>query len=185
MAAFTTLADVKAWLPVNGDADDTLLTNLIVAASAFIEVWIGRTLALTTYTAESYDGPGGARLALRHYPVVSVSALTIDGVTIPQATSPTANGWIRSSSGAGLVLRGYSFTSGIENVAVTYSAGFTSTPVDIAQACKELVGLRYKERDRIGFVSKAISGEVVTFTQRDMSEGIKTLLNAYREVRPV
>ncbi len=185
MAAFTTLADTKLWLGVTSSTDDTLLTNLIVAASAFIETWVSRTLGQATYTAETYDGPGGVRLALRNYPVLSISALSIDGISIPQSTSPAANGWVLSSSKAGVVLRGYTFSEGVENVLVTYSAGYATTPPDVAQACKELVGLRYKERDRIGFVSKAISGEVVTYSQKDMSEGIKTLLNSYREVRPI
>ena len=185
MAAFTKLDDLKAWLNISGNGDDDLLSKLIVAASAFIETWISRTIAQTTYTAETYDGPGGVRLGLRNFPVTAVASLAIDGVTIPAASGPTANGYILSASRTGLVLRGYRFTEGVENVVVTYTAGYASTPADVDQACKELIALRYKERDRIGYVSKSVGGEVVAFSQKDMSEGVKTLLNAYREVRPL
>ena len=51
---------------------------------------------------------------------------------------------------------------------VTYTAGYAATPPEIAQACIELVCLRYKERDRIGQVSKNLAGEVVAFSQKDM-----------------
>lgn len=185
MAAFTSVDDVKAWLGISASTDDALLAKLITAASAFIETWISRTIAQTTYTAESYDGTGGVRLSLRSYPALSVSAVTIDGVSIPQATTATMNGWVLASSRSGIALRGYTFTDGIENVTVTYSAGYATTPADVEQACKELVGLRYKERDRIGYVSKSVGGEVVAYSQKDMSESVKTLLNAYREVRPL
>lgn len=182
MAAFITLTEIRHWLDVKGTADDALLEDLIVAASKFIETWISRDLSSRSYT-ETYDGPGGRRLSLRAYPVTAVTSLTIDGATIPAAASSTDLGYV--ISGRGLALRGYRFTEGVENVAVTYVAGYDSVPVDVAQACKELVGLRYKERDRIGYVSKAVGGEVVAYSQKDMSEAVKTLLNAYREVRPI
>ena len=67
-----------------------------------------------------------------------------------------------------------------QNVAVTYTAGFAATPPEIEQACIELVALRYKERDRIGHVSKGIAGETVTFQQKDMPPDVQTLLDQYR-----
>jgi hypothetical protein len=49
-----------------------------------------------------------------------------------------------------------------------------------------LVAQRYRERTRIGEASKALmSGETVTFSQKDMSDDVKTLLAEYRAVAPV
>ncbi len=76
--------------------------------------------------------------------------------------------------------------AGIQNVVITYTAGYPSTPPEIAQACIELVALRYRERTRIGEVSKSLGGaETVTYSQKDLSDGIKTLLQQYRLVTPV
>ena len=56
----------------------------------------------------------------------------------------------------------------------------------IAQACTEQVALRYRERTRIGEVSRSMGGaETVTYSQKDVSDGIKTLLQQYRLVTPV
>src|SRR5262249_6589951 len=75
-----------------------------------------------------------------------------------------------------LALRGYVFTRRPQNVAVTYTAaGYATTPPDIAQACIELVAQHYRERSRIGEVSKTVGGgETVTFSQKDMSDPVKT-----------
>jgi hypothetical protein len=69
---------------------------------------------------------------------------------------------------------------------VTYTAGYPATPPEIAQACIELVALRYRERTRIGEVSRSVGGgETVTYAQKDMSAPIATLLQQYRVVAPI
>ena len=82
-------------------------------------------------------------------------------------------------------MRGYVFTRRPQNVIVTYTAGYATTPPEIAQAAIELVCQRYRERNRIGEVSKALgSGETVSFSQKDMSEDVKTALLPYRLATP-
>lgn len=184
----TTLDDVKAWLKTGQgafpDTDDALLARLITGASRFIESWLGRQIALTDWQ-EVRDGTGGQRLAFANVPVSTVLFLAIDGLAIPPAS--TDGGW-----GAGyvftpteLALRGYVFTRRAQNVVVTYTAGYATTPPDIAQACIELICQRYKERTRIGGVSRAIGGsETVTYAQQDMSDDLRLLLSQYRAVAP-
>ncbi|HTQ33569.1 MAG TPA: phage head-tail connector protein [Stellaceae bacterium] len=185
----TTLADVTSWLQTGQNpfpsVDDALITRLITAASQFIQSWLQRQIAVSDWI-ETRDGDGGQRLVFANFPVSGVLSLTIDGPAIPPA--PTGGGF-----GAGyvfspteLALRGYVFTRRPQNVVITYTAGYAAVPPDIAQACVELVAQRYRERTRIGEVSKAMmSGETVTFSQKDMSDGVKTLLTQYRAVAPV
>jgi len=187
------LSDVTAWLQTGQNpfpaVDDSLLSRLVTAASGFIESWLQRQIAVGDWI-EIRDGTGGQRLAFANFPVSAVLSLSIDGLSIPPALPVGANG---GGFGAGyvfgpteLALRGYVFTRRAQNVAVTYTAGYPSVPPDIAQACIELVCQRYRERARIGEVSKALmSGETVTFSQKDMSDGVKTLLAQYRAVAPV
>ena len=113
-------------------------------------------------------------------------SLSIDGLEIPP--SPVDGGY-----GAGyvfspteLALRGYVFTRRAQNVIVTYTAGYPATPPDIAHATTELVCQRYRERTRIGEVSRAVGGgETVTYAQQDMSADVKLLLSQYRVLAPV
>lgn len=174
----TTLANVKSWFspPLTATTDDALLTRLITAASQFIQTWLGQQLAVQTYT-ETRDGKGGQKLALTNIPVTALSSLTIDGLAIPPAPDALSPGYAFSPTM--LYLRGYTFTPGFQNVSVTYTAGYAVTPPEIEQACIELVALRYKERDRIGHVSKGVAGETVTFTQKDMPPDVQSILNQY------
>jgi hypothetical protein len=183
----TTLAGVKAWLQTGQSnfpaTDDALLASLVTAASHYIQTWLNRQIALTDYL-EVRDGTGGRRMQFACFPVSAVLSLTIDGQAIPPAISTYAAGY--SFSQTQLAVRSYLFGCGIQNVVVTYTAGYPSTPPEIAQACIELVALRYRERTRIGEVSKSLGGaETVTYSQKDLSDGIKTVLQQYRLVTPV
>jgi hypothetical protein len=188
----TTLVDVKAWLKTGQNAfpptDDALLTRLITAASQYIQTWLGRPLAQADYI-ETRDGTGGRRLQFAVIPVSAVLSLTIDGFPIPPAPPPSPGTGLTPGylfSPTELVLRGYYFTQRAQNVQVSYTAGFASIPPDIAQACIELVALRYRERTRVGEVSKSFAGaETVSYSQKDMSAPIATLLERYRLVTPI
>jgi len=183
----TTLADVKAWLQTGQSAfpasDDTLLTRLVTASSQYIQAWLNRQIASADYV-ETRDGTGGRRLQFACFPVTAVLSLTIDGQVVPAATSSSASGY--SFSSTQLSVCGYRFNRGAQNVVVSYTAGFSTTPPEVAQACVELVALRYRERTRIGEVSRSLGGaETVAYAQKDMSDAIKTLLQRYRLVAPI
>ena len=183
----TTLADVKAWLQMGQGpfpvVDDALLVRLITAASQYIQAWLNRQIASTDYV-EICDGTGGQRMQFGCFPVTAVASLTIEGQLVLPATATSSGGY--SFSSTQLVLRDYTFTRGTQNVVVTYTAGYLTTPPEIAQACIELVALRYRERARIGEISRSLGGaETVNYSQKDLSDGIKTLLQQYRLVSPI
>ena len=185
----TTLADVKAWLQT-GQApfpatDDALLSRLITAASRFIESWLGRPV-LSADWLEVRDGTGGRVMAFANLPVTAMLSLSIDGLAIPPAPAEGGFGAGYSFTATELALRGYVFTLRKQNVIVTYTAGYTSVPPDIAQACIDLVCQRYRERTHIGEVSRSLGGnETVRYSAQDMSPSVKTLLAQYRAVAPV
>jgi hypothetical protein len=185
----TTLDEVKAWLRTGQaafpDSDDALLARLITAASQFVQSWLGRPI-LSADWQEVRDGTGGQCLAFAAFPVTAVLSLSIDGLVIPAAPSCGGTGAGYVFTPTELALHGFVFTRRSQNVVMTYTAGYAAVPPDIAHACIELVCQRYRERSRIGEVSRALSGrETVTYAQGDMSASVRTLLSAYRAVAPV
>jgi uncharacterized phiE125 gp8 family phage protein len=181
MADLTTLSNLRSWLGVTGNSDDVLLTRLVTAASAYVETYISRKILTASYT-ETVDGNGGDRQILRNYPIQSVSAVTISGAVIPISTAWNVAGY--QNDDIGVTLIGYTFSRARRNVTVAYTAGFTTVPLDIEQCVLDMCSLRYRERDRIGFVSKSLAGETVTFMVKDMSDSVRTILNNYRRVFP-
>jgi hypothetical protein len=203
----TTLEDVKAWLQTAQNAfpatDDALLTRLITAASHLIQTWLNRPIASQEWI-ETRDGLGSAlgpsdvRYQFAAFPASAVSRVVVDGVAIPAIPAPPLEqaGTAAVSTFAGqagylftptqLVIRGYSMPRKAGCVILQYTAGYIVTPPDLAQACIELVALRYRERSRIGEVARAIGGgQTVSYSQKDMSDSIKTLLQQYRRVAPI
>jgi hypothetical protein len=162
------------------------LSRLITAASRFIESWLGRPV-LSADWLEVRDGTGGRVMAFANLPVTAMLSLSIDGLAIPPAPGDgTGFGAGYSFTPTELALRGYVFTRRKQNVIVTYTAGYTSVPPDIGQACIELVCQRYRERTHIGEVSRSLGGnETVRYSQQDMSDSVRTLLAQYRAVAPV
>jgi hypothetical protein len=200
----TTLADVKAWLQTGQSAfpatDDALLTRLITAASQYIQTWLNRQIALQDWI-EVRDGigtplgPRDVRYQFAAFPVTAVSLVVVDGLTIPPipvsppaplgaavvSTFATQVGYLFTPTQ--LVIRGYAVPRKAGCVTLQYTAGYAVTPPDLAQACIELVALRYRERTRIGEIARTIGGgETVSYSQKDMSDAIKTLIQQYRVV---
>lgn len=182
----TTLADVKTWLQTAPgqfpSSEDALLTRLITAASQFIQTRLGRWIAPVDYL-EVRDGTGGTRLQFGMFPVLAVLSLTIDDQPILPAPDTTTAGY--GFTQTQLIVRGTCFTRRKQNVIVTYTAGYPAVPADIAQACIELVALRYRERTRIGEVSKHLGGETVSYLQKDMTPAVASVLEQYRMVAPI
>jgi hypothetical protein len=172
------LSDVKAYL--GGDLqsnDDAVLSRLITAASQFLVTACARPIVQQSFS-ELYDGKGGRRLYLRQAPVASVTALTIDGLAIPPAPAPLEPGW--TLNGGVVSLSGYWFHRGSANIGVSYVAGWATPPADIAEAVMELVGLRYRGRDRLGKISEGMGGIATTsYAQKDVSPFIASVIARY------
>jgi hypothetical protein len=200
----TTLGDVKSWLQTGQNVfpttDDALLTRLITAASQFIQTWLNRQIASQDWI-ETRDGlgnalgPGEARYQFAAFPVTAVSSVVVDGVVIPAIPTPAQPGLVVGTfavqpgylfTPTQLVIRGCAVPRKAGCVTLQYTAGYAKPPADLAQACIELVTLRYRERGRIGEIAKAIGGgQTVSYSQKDMSDSTKSLIQQYRRVAPI
>lgn len=202
----TTLVDVKAWLQTAPglfpSGDDALLSRLITAASQFIVERLGRPILSADYI-EVRDGPtgpwgqGDARFQFAVTPCTAVLSVVVDSLTIPPVPTLTsgAPGIVTSLppglrggylfSPTQLIIRGYHVPCRAQCVAMTYTAGYPVVPPDLAQACIELVALRYRERTRIGEVSKHLGSETVSYLQKDMIPSTLSAIQRYRRVAPI
>lgn len=130
------LADIKRWLDVAGTDDDILLARLITQISQAILHVIDRPAILPLSHNEIRDGGNEVSIILRQWPVIGVSSVAIDGFAIspspPLVGSTTLQaGYILDSGDSAppgsmqrLSLRGARFYCGVQNVAVSYTAGY-------------------------------------------------------------
>lgn len=182
MADLTTLAAVKAFGAITSSDLDPLLSALISRASAAVENFLQGSVLSATYT-ETRHGTGGQAMLLAEYPVTAATSVVVNGQTIPRASAFGQIGWWLADRTVLLV--GYSFARGRNNVQVTYTAGYAAVPGDIEQAVIETVILTLKRRDHIDVSSKALAGETISFITADLTPSAKAVLNSYRRVAPL
>ena len=74
-----------------------------------------------------------------------------------------------------------SFRRGIQNVVIAYTAGYASIPLDLNQACVELVCDKYAKRKRIDEKSQTTGQQMTAaYDLSDISARVKTVINSYR-----
>jgi len=178
----TTVSAVKQFLGLTSATDDALLARMVTAYSALAQTYMSRQIAIDTYT-EKRSGHGGVVMACTAAPLVTVSAVTINGQSIPASSSFGQAGY--TFDDRFIYLYGYCFARGGNNVQLAYSAGFAVVPPEIEEAVIQTISIRYKERDRIGLNSKSLAGESISYMIKDFPATALTTLQNYKKVIPV
>ncbi len=164
-------------------AYDTLLARLITAASNAVCVYTGRQGFDVESYSELYDGRSRPFIVLRQWPAITVSSVFVSAQFEQppvQLEPPVAGGGAQR-----LLLEHGFFPYGVSNVTVTYSAGYAATPGDVEQAVIELVGERFRARERIGLTAKGLGGqETTSFSAKPFNDTIAALLAPYRRICP-
>lgn len=228
MADLTTLANVKAWLKITDTSLDTLLTRLITATSADFLNEIRRPdlLPEVEYTERLFrreDFPRPAQhdydfyhrahqaMFLRHYPVNSITSVTVNGDAVNAATDPATDTgyWIdltRSPedrqkvfllSDGGLWYPGFNEPwVFMPDIVIIYKGGYTTVPPAIEQAVIEWVSFRRGQSqlqqldqsaggERIG--DYELVGQVIdntmTAVEAEIPVNVQRVIDQYR--RPV
>lgn len=190
MSQLCALADVKTYLGITNTNQDAVITSLITNASAMIESYCNRVFASANY-AETRNGTGGYRMYAANAPITAVSAVTVDGISIPAAPAPSGNGLgygfvfdsdlIYIRPGVPYSGQPTAFNKGIQNVTLAYTAGFTTIPSDVNQACVELVADKLAKQSRIDKKSETLGQQqTVSFDLSDMPPRVKTALAQWR-----
>jgi|GEM_PF-7049734 len=133
MSNLTTVANVKSYLGITTANQDTLIAQLIIRESAFVENWCGRKFTAVTNTNKRLNGTGTTRLVLPDNPILSVSALSLNGTAITLSTDAIQSGYVFDDQCLYLVgggLWGNLFTRGFQNVQCSWVAGYETTETD-------------------------------------------------------
>ena len=179
--ALTTLLQVQTHLSVTDSAETPELTWLINVASDRIEAECNRSFGKATHTSEEYTGDGRRLLALQQYPILVVSAITMD-------EDPVIDFLIDNA--AGLLFREAAWNKN-SVISTTYDAGYVlpkdattenprTLPYELESACVLLVAQLYNQRG-----SEHLSAEAVgplKWTYVDEIPAVRAIINKYRRV---
>lgn len=137
------LAEAQAFLRVHAETDQDAVRGVVEAASKVVERYTHRAWRTQTIV-ETQDGDGRSVLALRQYPPRTVTSVVEDG------TALTSGDWTLDAH-AGLLYRGgptsvQPWACGVGTVVVTYQAGPTVVPEDVADATLQVVRVLWEQR---------------------------------------
>lgn len=130
MADLTTLTAVKQYLVLTSTGSDPLIQSLIPRESRAIERYTGFRFPVVERTGVRLNGTGTSLLMLPDQPILSVSALSIDGVDVPAADSSSGTGYQFDESTLYLA-SGQRFPMGRMNVQCSWIAGYRDTVDDV------------------------------------------------------
>lgn len=125
------LTQLKAHLGVQSNGDDILLGSLISQISRAIASYVSRPFIWPRNVVDTFDGNGRDKIQLRHWPVISVSSLLINGQALSPAPTPLSAGWMLEAADDAppggmqkVILRDAVFSRGWQNVSISYRAGY-------------------------------------------------------------
>lgn len=139
--ALTSVADVKESLGI-ASSDSTynnLITRKINQATIAIERYCGRRFLSTVYTDEEYDSTQTNQLILRQRPVSLLTSIGVRDSGLNNGSFETIDSQMYFlDSNAGVLDLNFNARGSWNRWRVTYTAGYTTIPEDLAEACASL-----------------------------------------------
>lgn len=190
----TTVAAVVRYLggdPTVTVASYPLLQALITAVSRQCSTYCSRDFRLLERT-ESYNGVGGSLIILNLGPVIEIASVGNGAIAVQASTGQTAPGFTNDNQT--LYYRGGSFAKGVQNVVVTYTAGFVTPgqspltspprevtlPEDLQESVIEAVALRWRRIPNEDKNSISIADQTTSFVTSALPATVKAVWDAYK-----
>ena len=164
---YSSLDETKAYMGVPVATNDALLTTFEKVARALINKYCSVTTFLEDTYSEFYDGERETYVVLKHFPIVSVTTLHIDGGRVFDASALIASDeFVIYKDDGKIELIGVDqfggvrsiFPRGQQNIKVVYVAGFSTTPDDLKVATQMVIDHLFNNRGMHGVTSESVGG---------------------------
>lgn len=192
--ALTDLASVKESLGIasSDTTKDNLIRRKINQATKAIENYCGRRFAATAYTNIEYDATNTDQLILRQRPVVSFTSLETRDSGLNYDSWETIDSHLYFvDENASVIDLMFNARGKWNRYRVTYTAGYTTIPDDLAEACASLACYYYNNADGsdVGVLKKKegqrelqYSSGSLTFKSITQNLGIDGVLDYYTNI---
>lgn len=194
--ALTSLANLKEYLNITGDGNDTLLENLVDRATELIENFTNRKLKARDYHYDSdesaydsdnavMDGNDRDRMIMPQHPVNTVTTVRINTLSISVRSTVFDTGYVLDKKNGIIFLAGYIYTLGIKNIEFVYNAGYSTIPEDLEQACIEQAAWMWRQSTpggaMLGVSAKTLADGSVSYATKDLLPQVRRVLERYKK----
>ena len=122
-------------------ASENEVRRFIDASTDLAENYVGQVLGRRTFTNELYDG-GTEFIRIRNPKAISITSVTENGASVPASNyvlDYTGQRLYRIGSGTLYATNSYGYwTAGMNNVSITYVAGYVNPPMSAKQGVLEM-----------------------------------------------
>lgn len=162
-------------------SDEAVVGILIGVVSSIVESYCNRTFEKTDYN-KLYNGNGLDYIFVENYPINSITSLTEEDKNGTTTYTYASTEYVFNNEGI-ITLRGYRFTSGLQNIRIQYNAGYQSLPKDLEYACIQFVLFLYNDRrgEKLGIRYKALGDGGTEAYQVGIPDKVKMVLNMYKK----
>jgi len=144
-------------------ANENEVRRFIDASTDLAETYVGQVLGRRTFTNELYDG-GTEFIRIRNPKAISITSVTENGLAVSASNyvlDYTGQRLYRIGSGTLYATNSYGYwTQGMNNVSITYVAGYENPPMSAKQGVLEIIRhLWQTQRGAINVMSRNQSGD--------------------------
>lgn len=181
------LQEVKDYLGITDNSQDTLLTSLLESADALVKSYTGRDFEEQTYT-HLFNWKGELEFLLKQYPV---SVLTSFQYNTGSFSTPSWTDFDQDSykpdPETGIVWSMFNIPKWIQNIRAVYTAWYTAEdmPGDIKNAVIKLTATYYNWSKSDGIKSESVDWASLVYdkTMDWIPSDILLVLNRYKNVQ--
>jgi len=185
---WSTLADFKEHLDIDSSdtSKDNFLTNILNAAYKAAVNYIGQDLNATAYT-EYHDGDDSDTILLDNYPIISVETVfddtdrLFDPTNYPSTIFDSDDYAFYANTGKLRLLAGFTFTGGVQNIQVRYTAGYLDVPYDAVRGLILLAAYYAQRAGSEGRTNETLGGRSVGYEAQPIPLYIRQLLLPYKK----
>ena len=178
---------VRAFVGAKSDDADqeNMLKFYINSASWFCNEKTDRLLKSRALT-EYYSGDGSNTLLTDQYPITALTNVYDDLDRVYGSdTEIDSDDLAIMPQGLAykIIYDGGTFTSGVRNIKIVYTAGYTTIPYDLQQACLEIIAYFFKNSDenRFGVTSRTVGDGSLTVETTNIPKSAMKILENYRK----
>lgn len=180
--AIVTLQQVYDFVSVTGSDDDSLIQDLIDRKTAMFENYCEVDSFYIADYVEYQNGAGVRHIFVKNVPLNSITEIADDYDWV------WASGDVIDSDDYRIVDDRYVtykslFTPGIQNIKISYNAGYSIIPLDLVQVMIEEVWRNYKRRKEQDVVIKTLKDGSAHFTPSGLMPSTKQVLVKYKRLR--
>ena len=144
-------------------ANENEIRRFIDASTDLAEAYVGQVLGRRTFTNELYDG-GTEFIRLRNPKAISITSVTENGMAVSASNyvlDYTGQRLYRIGSGTLYATNSYGYwTQGMNNVSITYVAGYVNPPMSAKQGVLEIIRhLWQTQRGAMNVMNRQANGD--------------------------